>query len=141
MSDLGRRQFLKSLLGTVVQGAGAVVLAGASVRAARAAAAAPDTTDLPQDDLLKRADQLAMNWTRAEANSESMTAAEANGFLNVGWNPGFRNGGWPNHGWRNGGWFNGGWPNGSWRNGGWRNGGWSNGAWRNGGWLNGSRSR
>lgn len=141
MSDLGRRQFLKRLLNTVVQGAGGVLVVSASVKASRASAATSGDSGADQNDPLKRADQLAMNWRRNEGISESSTAHEANTFLNVGWSPSFRNGGWPNHGWRNGGWFNGGWPNGSWRNGGWRNGGWGNGGWRNGGWLNGSRRR
>lgn len=142
MSDLDRRQFLKGLLGAVVQGAGAVVLASATAKAARASSADADPTVEPPKDLQDRADQLAMNWNRSEASAESASTesnVEANEFLNVGWNPGFRNGGWPNGGWRNGGWGNGGWPNGGWRNGGWRNGGWRNGGWRNGGWLNATR--
>lgn len=142
MSDLDRRQFLRGLLGAVVQGAGAVVIASASAKAARAVESEKDSNEPPPKDLQDRADQLAMNWNRAEVSTESAVAessAVANEFLNVGWNPGFRNGGWPNGGWRNGGWHNGGWPNGAWRNGGWHNGGWRNGGWRNGGWLNATR--
>jgi hypothetical protein len=135
MSELDRRQFLKGLLGALAQGTGTILLASAAARAARGEQALKETEIPPPDqDVQRRADQLAAAWTRSEEN-----AVAANEFLNVGWSPGWRNGGWPNGVWRNGHWRNGGWRNAGWRNGSWRNGGWRNGSWPNGAWRNSPR--
>jgi hypothetical protein len=153
MSDQDRRQFLKGLLGRLVQSAGVVVLASA---AASRAHGEQTTNDNSQGDVRERADKLARNGRRAADGAEEPT--QPVGFLNlsfgrppVGIRPpiaDWRNGGWDNGnigGWRNrgggnfrnGGWVNTGWPNGGL--GGWRNGGvggWTNGGWPNGGWRN-----
>lgn len=130
MSDLDRRQFLKRVLGSLAQGAGAVVLASSVTRAR----ADDRSTSQNGADVQKRADRVSESLQ--DGVVDDGTPVEASQFLN---RPGWVNGGWPN-GWLNGGWPNGwrntGWPNG-WRNGGWRNTGWRNGNWRNGGWLNG----
>lgn len=128
MSELNRRQYLKKLLGQLVQTAGTVVLASAAASAASAQAQPtqePPKDKPPQDqggDIRDRADKLPRP-PEGETEADQFQVA----FINTYW----RNYGWGN-GWRNGGWRNGGWGNG-WGNGGWRNGGWRNG-WGNGGW-------
>src|SRR5262245_37013573 len=162
MSDFDRRQFLKGLLGKLVQAAGSVVVASAAVAAAKAQANQPAGTEPSPGDLQERADQLAANGNfpaeEAEARaSEFLNGAFRNtpvgGFRNTpigsfrntpigsfrnGPIGGFRNG--PVGGFRNtpvGGFRNtpvGGFGNGGWPNGGW--GGFGNGGWPNGVWRN-----
>jgi rSAM-associated Gly-rich repeat protein len=137
MSNPDRRQFLRGLLGTLVQGAGSVLLASSVAKAARR-----DEKDSPSAgarDIEKRADQIAET---IDGFADGDVPIDAHNFLNFGIGSGWGNGGWPNGGWPNFGWGNGGWRNGGFRNGGWRNGGFSNGGfrngggWRNGGWRN-----
>jgi hypothetical protein len=121
MSDSDRRQFLKGVLGTLVQAAGTVVLAST---AASPAAAKPEGTATPPEDIQDRADRLA-------SSGDSAAGKAANAFLNYRPVPtfgGFLNGGWPNGVgglFRNAPWINGPWTNGPWRN------GWPNFGWRN----------
>ncbi len=112
MSGQHRRQFLKELLGALVQTAGAVVVAcaAAPVAAARAAAA---------QDPQERADLLPPAVETAEGTYPVSFVNRA--FRNAG-GGGFRNGG---------GFANGGFRNGGFANGGFRNGGFANGAFRN----------
>jgi hypothetical protein len=141
MSDFDRRQFLKSVLTTLAQTAGTVVVASA---AASTATAQSRGEELPQEDIQERADRLAATWNFPGAESEA-EAAQFGAFRNTplgrfrnGILGGFRNtplGGFRNTplgGFRNtplGGFGNGGWPNGGW--GGFGNGGWPNGGWNN----------
>jgi hypothetical protein len=128
MAHSHRRQFLKDLLGTLAQGAGAIVLASAA--AARATAQATTGRDA---DIQKRAEDLAR---AAGANEEEL---EANGAIrNVGvGGVGFRNAAFRNGGGFGGGAFRnaavggGGFGGGAFRNGGFANGGFGGGAFRN----------
>lgn len=113
MSNVERRQFLKSLVAGLA--AGTVVLA----RAVPVAEANHASTGTPEE----RADRLADDSTPTDD-------LEPIAFLNGA----FRNGG----GFRNGGFRNGGFRNGSFANGGWRNGSFANGAFRNGSFRNGA---
>src|SRR5262245_40452567 len=115
MADSQRRQFLKDLLGTLVQGAGTIVLASAAT--ARALARGTGGQDA---DIQKRAEELA---GAAGANEEDLLVNFVNRAFRNGYGGGFRNGGF-----RNGG-FGGGFANGGFRNG--YGGGFRNGAFRN----------
>src|SRR5262245_51196731 len=146
MSDSNRRQFLKSLLATLAQTAGAVVVASATASTAKAKESQPEKADAPADDIQQRADQLAASGGLPPEAGEGSPVAFLNGaFRNTPFGS-FRNaplGGFRNTplgvfrnapvgGFRNtplGPFGNGGWPNGGW--GGFRNGGWPNGAWLN----------
>jgi hypothetical protein len=138
MSDFDRRQFLKGILGKLVQATGTVVVASAAASTARARGDQSEKAETPREDVQERADRLAAaaNFPAGEAE------AVANAFLNGAFRNtplgGFRN--TPLGAFRNaplgafrntplGAFGNGGWPNGGW--GGFRNGGWPNGAWRN----------
>jgi hypothetical protein len=144
MSDFDRRQFLKDILGKLVQTSGTVVVAVAAVSIARAQENDSEGAETKHEDIQERADRLA-------ATEDIPAAPEPNEFLNGAFRNtplggfrntplgGFRNtplGGFRNtpfSGFRNtplgSAWGNGGWGNGGW--GGFRNGGWPNGAWRN----------
>jgi hypothetical protein len=149
MSDFDRRRFLKGILGSLVQAAGAVVVASAAASKARAGGKELEGAEAPPKDLQERADRLATSGNCTPEEPEG--GAQAVSFLNGG----FRNTPWgrfrntPLGGFRNtplgnfrntplgafrntplgSRWGNGGWPNGGW--GGWHNGGWPNGVWRN----------
>jgi hypothetical protein len=144
MSHIDRRLFLKDVLSKLALATGTVVLASTALPAAEAPGAAPEGTEVPPEDIQKRADQLLAG----ESSSEETAAA--NEFLNGAFRNtpfgGFRNtpfGGFRNTplgrfrntplgGFRNtplGSFANGGWPNGGW-------GGFGNGGWPNGGWIN-----
>src|SRR5262245_15848816 len=88
MSDFNRRQFLKGILGTLVQAAGAVVVATAAASEARAEADQSEGNDTPPEELQQRADRLA-------ATSDVHAADAALEFLNGGFRNtplgGFRN--------------------------------------------------
>lgn len=149
MSDFDRRQFLKSLLGNLVQTAGTVVVASVAVSTVKGQGQPPEGAENSQENVQERADRLA-----ASGNFSAEPAAPgANEFLNGAFRNtplgGFRNtpvGGFRNRplgafrntplgGFRNtplGSFGNGGWPNGG--IGGFRNGGWPNGGWPNGWW-------
>jgi hypothetical protein len=145
MSNFDRRQFLKGILGNLVQAAGTVVVASAAVSMAKAQENTRTSGDSASTDVQARADRLAANGNLpAEAESgafEFLNGAFRNtplgSFRN---NPlgAFRNtpvGRFRNNpvgGFRNtplGSFGNGGWPNGGW--GGFRNGGWPNYGWVN----------
>jgi hypothetical protein len=118
MSDSDRRQFLKGVLGTLVQAAGTVVLASTT-------AAKPEGTEASPEDIQDRADRLA-------CSADGATGEASNAFLNYRPVPTFggflNNAGWPNGLgglFRNTPWVNGPWTNGPWRN------GWPNFGWRN----------
>ena len=146
MSDFDRRQFLKGILGKLVQATGTVVVASAAASTARAEGSHSAGAEPSPEGVQERADRLA-------ATVNFPAEAEANEFLNGSFRNtplgGFGNG--PLGGFRNtplgnfrntpfgrfrntplGSFGNGGWPNGGW--GGFRNGGWPNGGWHNGGW-------
>jgi hypothetical protein len=149
MSDTDRRQFLKSILGRLVQTAGAVVVASVAASTPRAQANQSDAAESPANDIQQRADQLAATGNVPAEETETV----ANEFLNGAFRNtplgGFGNG--PRGGFRNtplgnfrntpvggfrntplGAFGNAGWPNGGW--GGFNNGGWPNMGWRNWGW-------
>jgi rSAM-associated Gly-rich repeat protein len=117
MSHTHRRQFLKDLLGTLVAGAGTVVLASAAT-----ARALGNVTSGQNTDIQKRADELA---GAAGASEEDL---QVNAFLNRGFANRAGPGGFANRGFRNGG-VGGGFANGGFRNG--YGGGFRNGAFRN----------
>jgi hypothetical protein len=161
MSNFDRRQFLKGILGNLVQAAGTVVVASATVSLAMGQERQCKEANPLPEGVQERADRLAATGDFPAEEAE----AEANEFLNGGFRNtplgGFRNtplgafrntplGNFRNTplgGFRNtplGSFGNGGWPNGGWGggfgNGGWPNGGWGgfgNGAWPNVGWRNG----
>jgi hypothetical protein len=160
MSDFDRRQFLKGILGQLVQAAGTVVVASAAALP-RAQAHESKGAETPPEDIQERADRLV-----AAGNFSAETEAGAVEFLNGGFRNtplgGFRNtplGGFRNRplaSFRNhpfGGFGNsplgtfGNAPLGAFRNtplsvfnnGGWPNGLWggfNNGGWPNVGWRN-----
>src|SRR5262245_13517845 len=59
MSDFDRRQFLKGILGKLVQTAGTVVIASATASLARAQGHQSEGDETPPDDIQERADRLA----------------------------------------------------------------------------------
>jgi rSAM-associated Gly-rich repeat protein len=115
MADSNRRQFLKDLLGTLVQGTGAIVLASAAT--ARALA---DATDSQSTDIQQRAEGLA---GAAGAREEELHVNFVNRAVRAGYGGAFRNAGFRNAGY-GGGFRNGGFANGY-------GGGFRNGAFRN----------
>jgi rSAM-associated Gly-rich repeat protein len=115
MAHPDRRRFLKDLLGTLVQGAGTIVLASAAAAHALAQVASGQDTDIQ-----KRADELA---GAAGANEEDLLVSFVNRAFRNGYGGGFRNGGFRNAG------FGGGFRNGGFANG--YGGGFRNGAFRN----------
>jgi hypothetical protein len=149
MSDFDRRQFLKDILGKLVQTAGTVVVASATASMAMAKGRqSEETTPSEGEGVQKRAARLAANSNFSAEEAEAGTNAfeflngafrntPFGGFRNTPFGGfrntplgGFRNG--PLGGFRNtplGAFGNGGWPNGYW--GGFQNGGWPNGLWRN----------
>jgi hypothetical protein len=157
MSNSDRRQFLKGILGKLVQAAGTVVVASAAVSTARARGAQTEGAKTPPEGLQERADRLTAtgNCPPEEVEGGEQAVAFLNGgFRNNPWgrfrnNPlgGFRN--TPLGAFRNtplgnfrntplgafrntplgNVWGNGGWPNGGW-------GGFNNGSWPNFGWGN-----
>lgn len=146
MSDFDRRQFLKGILGRLVQTAGTVVVASAAVSMARAQADQSEGAETPPEDVKERADRLAATGNLPAEDAEAGTSEFLNGAFRNHPLGAFRNaplgafrntplGAFRNHpvgGFRNtplGAFANGGWPNGGW--GGFRNGGWPNGGWRN----------
>jgi hypothetical protein len=149
MSNFERRQFLKGILDKLVQAAGAVVVASASL--ARAQGGQPGGTDAPREDVQERADRLAATCNSPAEDAGANAFAFLNGAFRNSPLGGFRNTpvgrfrNTPLGAFRNsplgrfrntplGSFGNGGWPNGGW--GGFGNGGWPNGGWPNGGWLN-----
>src|SRR5215831_9927775 len=134
MSDFDRRQFLKGILGKLVQTAGTVVVASATVSMAMAKKRQSEETAPPEGEgVQERAARLAArsNVPAEEAEAGGNTLAFLNGaFRNTPWG-GFGNG--PLGGFRNT-------PIGAFRNGvggRFRNtplGGFGNGGWPNGGW-------
>src|SRR5262249_25232678 len=131
MSDFNRRQFLKGILGKLVQAAGTVVVASAAAATARAQGDRSGASETPPEGVQERADRLAAAAPfppeEAEAKaSEFLNGAFRNGPLGAFRNHplgafrntplgGFRNG--PVGAFRNrpgGGFGNGGWPNGGW---------------------------
>jgi hypothetical protein len=153
MSDFDRRQFFKGILGKLVQAAGTVVVASATVSMARAQGRQSEGAAPPPEDVQGRADRLATpaNFPAEEAEAGANTFAFLNGAFRNTPVGAFRN--TPVGAFRNtplgafrnapvgrfrntplGSFANGGWPNGGW--GGFHNGGWPNGMWPNGGWLN-----
>jgi hypothetical protein len=151
MSDFDRRQFLKGLLGKLVQTAGTVVMASAAASVARAQGNASQEAAAPPEDVQGRADRLAASGKFPdEAEADASQLWRPGGFRNTplgsfhnGPVGGFRNtplGAFRNApvgGFRNtplGSFGNTGWPNGGWPNGGW--GGFHNGGWPNVGWRN-----
>jgi hypothetical protein len=147
MSNFDRRQFLKSILGKLVQTAGTVVVASAA--AARTQGDESPETATPPEDVRGRADRLAANGNVPDA-ADASQLPRPGGFRNTPLGSfhnaplgGFRNtplGAFRNSpvgGFRNtplGAFGNTGWPNGGWPNGGW--GGFQNGGWPNVGWRN-----
>jgi hypothetical protein len=149
MSAFDRRQFLKGILGNLVQAAGAVVVASTATSTARAEGNQAEGTDTTSEDPQERADRLAAtsNCAPDEVESGAHPVSFLNGaFRNTPWGRfrntplgGFRN--TPLGNFRNtplgafgnsplgNVWGNGGWPNGGW--GGFHNGGWPNGGWHN----------
>jgi hypothetical protein len=154
MSDLNRRQFLKSAMVNLVRAAGSVTLVSMAIAKARAgevpaeadgrnddAARGRREEDLQQPpNLQQRADELAAGFG-ADPNStpDGQATVELAQFLNGGRRRGGR---WRNAPWRNGVWRNGvawrgspflnaGWPNAIFRNSPWNNGIWVNGGWGN----------
>jgi hypothetical protein len=138
MSDFDRRQFLKGILGKLVQAIGTVVVASATASLARAQGRQSEEANPPPEGVQERADRLAATGKFPAEEAE----AGANEFLNGAFRNtplgGFRN--TPLGNFRNaplgafrntplGAFGNGGWPNGGW--GGFRNGGWPNGGWLN----------
>jgi hypothetical protein len=145
MSDFDRRQFFKGILDKLVQVAGTVVVASATVSMARAQGGQSEGAE-PPEDIQERADRLAAAANFPAEETEATTFEFRNGaFINTplggfGNAPigGFRNtplgvfrnaplgtfrntplGPFANGGWRNrpwGGFHNGGWPNGVWQN-------------------------
>jgi hypothetical protein len=148
MSDFDRRQFLKGILGKLVQAAGTVVVASAAVSTARARGDQSEGAETPPEGLQERANRLAAtgNCTPEEVEGGVNAAFLNGGFRNTPWGRfrntplgGFRN--TPLGNFRNtplgafrntplgSAWGNGGWPNGGW--GGFNNGGWPNFGWGN----------
>ena len=105
MAQSHRRQFLKDLLGTLVQGAGTIVLASAAAAQARAQVTSNQNTDIQK---------------RAEGLADAAGATEEDVLVNFV-NRAFRNGGGGGGAFRNGGFANGGFGGGAFRNGAFRN--------------------
>jgi hypothetical protein len=157
MSNLDRRQFLKSILGKLVQTAGTVVVASAAASLAKAQGNESEAATTPPEDVRERADRLAATGNVPD-EADPAQLFRPGGFRNTPLGSfinrplgsfrntpigafrntpvdAFRN--TPVDAFRNtpGGVFaNGGWPNGGWPNGGW--GGFHNGGWPNFGWRN-----
>jgi len=115
MAHSNRRQFLKAVLGTLVQGTGTIVLASAATAQARSQVAGSQTSDIQA-----RAEHLA---EAAGANEEALAVNFINRAFRNGYGGAFRNGGFRNGG-VGGGFRNGGFANGY-------GGGFRNGAFRN----------
>jgi rSAM-associated Gly-rich repeat protein len=115
MAPSHRRQFLKDLLATLAEGAGAIVLASAATAHALAQGTSGQNTDIQ-----KRAEELA---GAAGADEDDLQVNFANRAFRNGYGGGFSNGGFRNAG------AGGGFANGGFRNGG--GGGFRNGAFRN----------
>lgn len=145
MSDFDRRQFLKDILGNLVQTASTVVVASAAVSSSRAEQSPTGDAETPSESIQERAERLA-SCVQLNAEGEANTIAFLNGAFRNTPIGGFRN--TPIGGFRNtpvgafrntpigafrntpvGAFGNGGWPNGGW--GGFHNGGWPNMGWRN----------
>jgi rSAM-associated Gly-rich repeat protein len=126
MSHSDRRRFLKDLLATLAQGAGAIVLATAATAQAQAPTTDSQDTDGQNTDIQKRAEELAEAAAAtccAPLKEEELEVAFVNRAFRNGVGGGFRNGAFRNGG-VGGGFRNGGFANGY-------GGGFRNGAFRN----------